>query len=177
MKLSKWGAFACGLMLLGAGTAAGGRVGETRVFYSDIPVLRWVGIVEGDGQSVETMMGFFCRNGKFTAILTTETTLLSSAQHALQNATGRAPNVTYQVDAQQPKTLPSQPVVDAGSRDPDLTKLAFDAARDAILLEAFTNATTQVFMRVLRTEAAPLEYTFQVAGFKQAVQAVNACKG
>ncbi|WP_075831019.1 hypothetical protein [Deinococcus marmoris] len=152
------------------------RVPGTNTYYEkDLDAMTdantsMVVVAEINDTQGETAMAFICRDGKASAFLNTKNNLMSSGEYDLE----RSPNLMYRVDSQQAKTIPSQTGLTSG--EPDLTLLAFDDARDAILTAAFTNTTSKIVMRVLRNNGSALDYTFSTGGFKEAMRAVNSCK-
>jgi hypothetical protein len=158
------------------GTAAADMVPNTQVyFFKEFDSMTdanesYVVVAEVNDTEANTYFSFLCRNGNPDIYLNTKNELLTSSDYD----SGRSPNLMYRVDNQQAKTLPT---LTASNNDaPDLTTLAFDTARDQILVAAFKNAQSKVTVRILRNSGSPLDYTFYVRGFKQAMTAVNNCK-
>ncbi|ANE44023.1 hypothetical protein [Deinococcus puniceus] len=158
------------------GTAAAERVPNTQVYYfrefdsmTDANKST-VAVAEINDTEANTFFSFLCRNGQPDVYLQTKNDLLTTSDYDAD----RYPNLMYRVDSQQAKTLPSDGATDNGKID--LTTMAFDTARDQILVAAFKNAQSKVTVRILRNSASALDYTFYVKGFKQAMTAVNNCK-
>lgn len=158
------------------GTAAAEMIPNTQVYYfkkSD-PMTdankSHVVIAEINDTNANTLFYFFCRDGQPDVFLETKNDLLTFGEYEA----GRYPNLMYRVDSQQAKTLPTDGATDNG--ETDLKTMAFDTARDQILVAAFKNAQSKVTVRILRNSSSALDYTFNVKGFKQAMTAVNNCK-
>lgn len=47
---------------------------------------------------------------------------------------------------------------------------------DAVLVQAFTNATSKVMIRVMRNSMTPPDSIIATKGFAQAMNAVNSCR-
>lgn len=125
-------------------------------------------VPEINDTNANTFLRFSCQMGRVEVFLNTKNPLLSLDDWD----NDVTPQLIYRVDAQQPKTLETNAVVS----DDEPVLEALGVLNDAVLVQAFTNATSKVVIRVMRNGMNPLDYTFATKGFAQAMKAVNSCR-
>jgi hypothetical protein len=127
-----------------------------------------VAVAEVNDTDANTFLRFRCIAGAVDVILFTKNPLVTLTDW--ENDV--SPQLIYRVDAQQPKTLITNGIV--SDDEPVLTALGLE--NDNVLVQAFTNATSKVVIRIVRRDMSPLDYTFATKGFAQAMKAVNSCR-
>lgn len=125
-------------------------------------------VVEINDTAANTFLRIRCRQGAPDVFLITKNPLMTQEDWEANVF----PDLVYRVDAQQPKTLATDGVI--ADDESVLNELAF--VNDTVLIQALTNATSKVVMRVMRNGMSPLDYTFATKGFAQAMKAVNNCR-
>lgn len=127
-----------------------------------------------DEADSDTYVEFSCDKGRMVFFLNADTPLLSEDDYDGEVT----PPLTYRVDAQTPRTVPTLNV--NKSDEPDdtsyLNSLAVEDKNDPVIFAAFKNAAGKVALRVTRSSGRDLTMTFATKGFAQALAKVNTCK-
>ena len=117
---------------------------------------------------------FYCTKGQPVFYLNSAVLLLSQDDYD----SDKTPNLTYRVDSQTPKTIPTVTVSEGDDPEDNshLATLAVEDKSDALIFSAFKNASSKVAIRLTRSNGREVTFTFATKGFAQAWAKVNGCK-
>lgn len=118
----------------------------------------------------KTFVGFQCDEGKPYFYLVSKNTLVTTQMYK----TNTYPTLTYRVDSQTARSLPTQSWGEG--EDFDGTRLLVSDEADPVMLAAFKNAKSKVVLRVARPNLSELVYTFPTKGFAEGLKKINNCK-
>lgn len=126
---------------------------------------------EANDTTNKTFVGFQCDDkGGMYFYLSSKNTLVTNQMYK----TNSYPTITYRVDNQTARSLPT--LSWGEGEEFDGTRLLVADEVDPVMLAAFKNARSKVVIRVARPNLSELVYTFPTKGFATGLKKINNCK-
>lgn len=125
-----------------------------------------------DAEKGEDFVEFYCTKGAPVFYLNLADPVMTQAEFDAD----KSPALTYQVDSQPAKTLPTVVIEEDSEDNSHLSTLAVDDKNDPAIFAAFKGATTKVVLQLTRTDKTKISLTFPTKGLDQALKAINNCK-